>query len=131
MDHPFPSLAEFKHIVQDMVEDIPPEFLAGLAGVFTRAEEKRSEELPGIYTLGEYIVQPPLPPHVFLYYGSFRRLFSSAGSQQLQAQIWETLTHEVRHHVETLAGAHALADADDIQLARYRRALEQRRHRRR
>jgi hypothetical protein len=77
-----------------------------------------------IYTLGECIPLPTgdgradgVQSRVVLYHGSFVALAGSDSDFDWREEAWETLTHELRHHVEWRAHAPTL-DA-------YDRAVEQ------
>jgi Zincin-like metallopeptidase len=78
-------------------------------------------ELPEVYTLGECAtgeldlgVEGPdeVRSGVHLYYGSFRALAQQDPDFDWEGELWETLTHEIRHHRESTAGEDALEDFD-------------------
>ena len=56
-----------------------------------------------------------------LYYGSFRELARLDEDFDWEAELWETLTHEVRHHRESTAGEDALEDLDWAEDENFRR----------
>lgn len=65
------------------------------------------EERTDIWTLGECIPLPGddgdpknLRSRIVLYHGSFQALARGTPEFDWTAEAWETLTHEVRHHVE-------------------------------
>jgi hypothetical protein len=71
----------------------------------------------GVYTLGECIPlhggDDETQSRVVLYYGSFRALAQSSGGDfSWHDEAWETLTHELRHHLEWRANADRLEDYD-------------------
>jgi hypothetical protein len=111
----------FRAAVESMVEDIPEEFLQGLQGVHVMEEAVPEEDFEDVYRLGEYLDpgtpnflggQAGLGRHIALYYGSFVAVADD--DFDWEAEIWETLTHELRHHVESLAGEDSLVQ-DDIE----------------
>ncbi|MEJ2665726.1 MAG: metallopeptidase family protein [Deinococcales bacterium] len=111
----------FRAAVESMVEDIPEEFLQGLQGVHVMEEAVPEEDFEEVYRLGEYLDpgtpnflggQAGLGRHIALYYGSFVAVADD--DFDWEAEIWETLTHELRHHVESLAGEDSLVQ-DDIE----------------
>ena len=116
----------FKEIVQEMFEDIPDEFLKGLQGVHVLEHVKREVRYEGVVRLGEYMDPGPesflggngLGRHIALYYGSFKEVARGQPNFDWEAQIWETLTHELRHHVESLAGDVSLIE-EDVQRAKH------------
>lgn len=110
----------FTELADAMAEEIPPALLEGLNGgiaIEARAE-RRSDDPPGVYLLGEYITDDLLGCFIVLYYGSFRRLFRGEPDEVWANELRTTLRHEVRHHVEARAGLHDLDDDDDEQLRR-------------
>ena len=47
-----------------------------------------------------------------LYYGSFRRMAEDEEGFDWEGELWETLTHELQHHLESLADEDALGAMD-------------------
>lgn len=104
--------------VEAMVARIPEELLRELNGgiqVEPRAR-RRPEDPPGVYLLGEYFSDPYLGRRIVLYYGSFRRVMAGRPAAEVRRQVWETLWHELRHHLEDLAGIDELGQEDRRQL---------------
>ena len=106
-----------------MVDDIPDAFLRGLQGVHAIEDEKPEEDFVDVWRMGEYLDPGPedflggpegLGRHVALYYGSFARIAEGDPGFDWEEEIWETLTHELRHHVESLAGEGGLIEQDLI-----------------
>ena len=114
---------EFKAALAEMVDEIPDEFLRELQGVHALREAKLEEGFHEVYRMGEYLDPGPesflsagegLGRHVALYHGSFARIAEADPGFDWEAELWETLTHELRHHVESLAGDVSLIE-DDLQ----------------
>ena len=55
---------------------------------------------------------PGLGRHIALYYGSFERIAEDDPEFDWEEELWETITHELRHHVESLAGDVSLIEED-------------------
>ena len=115
------SYAAFEAMVAAMVEEIPDAFLRGLQGVHVIEEAKPEEGYVDVWRLGEYLDPGPedflgagegLGRHVALYYGSFVAVGEGDPSFDWEDEAWETLTHELRHHVESLAGDGRLIEQD-------------------
>jgi hypothetical protein len=49
---------------------------------------------------------------IALYWGSFRQLAGRDPGFDWDGELWETLTHELRHHLESLAGEDDLEGVD-------------------
>ncbi len=106
-----------------MVDEIPPEFMRGLQSVLTLEEEHPEPEYVDVWRMGEYLDIGPdqflggdsgIGRHVVLYWGSFRRIAEQDPDFDWEAEAWETLTHELRHHVESLAGDASLFAQDEL-----------------
>lgn len=111
----------FKAMVADMVDEIPDTFLKGLQGVHVIEEPMPEEGYVDVWRLGEYLdpgtedflgAGEGLGRHVALYYGSFVEVGDGDPAFDWEDEAWETLTHELRHHVESLAGDGRLIEQD-------------------
>lgn len=115
----------FEQAVTDMLADIPDEFLQGLQGVHV-LEHAKPEPFEGVFRLGEYLDPGPdaflgtnvgLGRHIALYYGSFVEIAQGQPAFDWETELWETITHELRHHVESRAGDVSLIE-DDLERER-------------
>ncbi|MDA0699793.1 MAG: metallopeptidase family protein [bacterium] len=111
----------FRAMVEEMVEGIPEAFLRGLQGVHVIEGPMPEEGYVDVWRLGEYLDPGPesflgggdgLGRHVALYYGSFVEVADGDPEFDWEGEAWETLTHELRHHVESLAGDGRLIEQD-------------------
>lgn len=122
-------------MVAQALDRFPPALLEGLdAGVLVvERARRRADDPPGVYILGEYVDDPHgLGRYVVLYYGSFRAILQDADARTVRREIEETIRHELRHHLESLAGVGELDEQDWRELQEMRaRAQEEGRPRRR
>jgi hypothetical protein len=125
----------FQRTSEAMLSEIPEEFLEGLQGVHVLEQAKKEPDLVGVYRLGEYLDpgfdsflggNPGLGRHIALYYGSFAALARGNPDFDWEAELWDTLTHELQHHVESLAGDHSLIEADRRRDAYFRKHFKRR-----
>ena len=102
-------------------ERVPEEYRAGVDGLVIERDAKTHPDLDEVYTLGECVTEEFPSPYggpdttrsaVVLYYGSFLRLSRVEPEFEWEKEIWETLTHELRHHLETMATEDTLEDFD-------------------
>lgn len=118
----------FVELVERLWEEVPEDFKRGLQGVHVFPEAKPEPGLEGVWRLGEYL--DPGPPsafggfedlgrHIALYYGSFLEV--AGEGFDWEAEVWETLLHELRHHLESLAGRDDLVQEDLRRLDAFRR----------
>ena len=117
----FPSFDRFCELADELIGQIPEEYQQGISGIYVSPEEVKDEEIPGVYVLGHYHHGGYLEPWIDIYYGSFRRVFRKLPLGRLEAELWETITHEIRHHLEGNAGLHML-EIYDQQLKEYFRS---------
>ncbi len=115
------KFAAFERAARRAFEEIPHEYLEGIDGLTVSREAPAHPTLPGIYTLGECLTEEHLSDYgspettrsvIALYWGSFRALSRRNPDFDWEGEIWETLTHELRHHLESLAGDDALEGVD-------------------
>ena len=100
-------------MVRRMAREVPEEFREGVAEITVSPKVIPHPTRAEVFTLGECIPLPAegdpgtsaIQSRVVLYYGSFRALAAIAGEFDWRAEAWETLTHELRHHLEWRARA--------------------------
>ncbi len=119
----------FETMIREMAEQIPSEYLTGIAEITVSPRVVPHPEHPDIFTLGHCIpihagdsaVGDVLQSRVVLYHGSFLALASLEEGFDWEGEAWETLTHEVRHHVEWLARDESLEQYDEAAEANFAR----------
>jgi len=110
-------LEEFRALVSRLEREIPPEFQGGVVAVDVSPKILPHPLRPDVYTLGECIPLEwsgsgaDLQSRVVLYHGSFAAL-ARLGDFDWLEEAWETLTHELRHHLEWRANQAALEAFD-------------------
>lgn len=111
----------FQALIEEMVEEIPETYLRGLQGVHVLPEAHPEDDFDEVFRLGEYLdpgtadflgAGEGLGRHIAMYYGSFVEIAKDDPDFHWEDEIWETLTHELRHHVESLAGEDFLVQED-------------------
>jgi hypothetical protein len=113
-------LADFEGMVHRMAEEVPREFLQGIAEITVSPRTVPHPARADIFTLGECIPLPDgagggpdtVQSRVVLYHGSFTALARVNGGLDWRAEAWETLTHELRHHLEWRARTPDLEELD-------------------
>jgi len=115
------NFEDFEHHARTVFDEIPEAYRDGVDGLTIRREAPAHPELAGVYTLGECLTEEHLSDFgsaettrsvIALYWGSFRQLSLENPDFDWEDEIWETLTHELRHHLESLAGDDALEGVD-------------------
>ena len=112
-------LSDFEAMVGWMAGEVPREFLDGVAEIAVSPRTLPHPERPGIFTLGECIPLPSgdaapdaLQSRIVLYHGSFAALADVSPGFDWREEAFETLTHELRHHLEWRARAPDLEELD-------------------
>jgi hypothetical protein len=107
---------EFERLVRRLAREIPREYLDGIAAVDVSPKTIPHPVRADVYTLGECIPLhgdgDEILSRIVLYHGSFRALAGLHGDFAWRAEAWDTLTHELRHHLEWRANADALEAFD-------------------
>lgn len=122
------KLADFEALVRRQATEIPSEFLEGIAEIVVSPRTVPHPDREDIWTMGECIPIPVddgdprhLQSRVVLYHGSFQALARDAEGFDWPGEVWETLTHEVRHHVEWKARVPDLEAFDQAAEANFAR----------
>ena len=121
-------LADFEVMVNGMAAELPAEYLDGIAEVLVSRSTLPHPVRADVYTLGECIPLPAtaddvdsIQSRVVLYHGSFQALAGTDPEFDWREEAWETLTHEIRHHLEWRARAPALEALDAAAEANFAR----------
>lgn len=111
------NAVRFARLADRMFEDIPVEFRAGVDGLTVEPGEERHPALPGVWTMGECITDDwsdgtggldDTRSRIVLYHGSFERLAADDPMFDWEAELWETIVHELLHHREATASESGL-----------------------
>jgi hypothetical protein len=113
-------LSDFEDMVRRLCDEVPADFFDGIAEVVVSPRVVADPERPDVFTLGECIPLPVqvgsgvegLQSQVVIYHGSFAALAGMEQGMNWRQEAWETLTHELRHHLEWRAHAPDLEDFD-------------------
>ncbi len=112
---------EFERAAHQAFKEIPSEYREGIDGLSVLPEALPHPFLPDVYTLGmchtesypsEWMGPDTTRSLVVLYHGSFERLAALDPGFDWGEELWETLTHELRHHLESLANLDHLEAVD-------------------
>ncbi len=111
----------FEAAARAAYQEIPDAFKEGVDGLVVSREALADPEHPDVFTLGHCLTEDYPSDYgspdttrsvVALYWGSFRQLARRDPSFDWDGELWETLTHELRHHIESLAGEADLEGVD-------------------
>jgi hypothetical protein len=110
------KLDSFRNLVRRFAEDIPSHYLDGIVAIDVSPRTVLHPVRLGVYTLGECIPlhgdSHEILSRVVLYHGSFAALAREREDFDWSEEGWETLLHELRHHLEWRANTEALEAYD-------------------
>jgi hypothetical protein len=104
-----------------MFEEIPAEFREGVVGLVVEDGAPGHPTLQGIWTMGECLTEEwpdgtgglgDTQSRILLHYGSFRNLADTDPVFDWEAELWETIVHELLHHREAAAAEFGLDEFD-------------------
>ena len=108
--------ADFRTLVEALAREVPAEFRDGIVAIEVSPKAVPDPVREGVYTLGECIPLEwsgngaNLQSRIVLYHGSFAALARPKFDWRQEA--WDTLAHEMRHHLEWRADVGALEAYD-------------------
>lgn len=109
-------LETFRAMVRRLSDEIPSEYLDGIAAIEVSPRTVPHPVREGVYTLGECIPLHAdgrdIASRVVLYHGSFQALAAEQQGFDWQKEARDTLHHEVRHHLEWRANSDQLEAYD-------------------
>jgi hypothetical protein len=115
------QLAEFERAARALWSEIPAAYKEGVDGLIIEESAIAHPKHPEVYTLGECLTEDypsqyggpdTIRSAVVLYYGSFQAIAADDPGFDWEAELHETLMHELQHHLETLATESGLEDVD-------------------
>lgn len=124
------TFEQFERAAHGMWSEIPEEYREGIDGIVVKKEAESHSEHEDYYTLGMCFTEPYPSDYggpettrsiIALYYGSFRQVAENHEDFPWEEELWETITHELRHHLEFLADEDALEGLDYAMEQTYRR----------
>ena len=116
------TIDEAEAMLNDITDELTPDFFEALnGGVCLLPEAKRHPEARGddLYILGEYH-RDAMGRYIYMYYGSFVRVFGDIPPEAFKRELRKTLLHEFTHHFESRAGERGLEIKDELDMERYR-----------
>lgn len=120
---------DFQALIATLARDVPAHFLDGIEGIDVTPKTVPHPVRAEVYTLGECVPHAfgpddegaRLRSKVLLHHGSFAALAAITPGFNWRREAWDTLTHELRHHLEWRARVPALEALDDAVEANYAR----------
>lgn len=108
------NLDQFRNCAHRIIESLPSGLFKQLNGGILVLDEKNEEA--DCLVMGEYIEDPVMGKTILLYYGSFVEDLEDKSEEEWIEEIEDTIIHELRHHVESLAGVDYLSEEEDNEI---------------
>lgn len=109
-------------MLDKIIDDTPQELFRELSGgvILSESVKLHPKSLPykPLYIMGEYH-NDALGRCIVIYYGSFNVVHGWLNDDLFYEKLRHTFAHELRHHVEQLAGVKDLDRFDDERYNRY------------
>ena len=115
------TIEEINDMLDEIAAELPDEIFRDLnGGVCLSAETKKSDKDPagGLYTLGEYR-RDQMGRYIVIYYGSLNAVYGGSTDENMRKYLRDVLTHELTHHLESMAGEYDLEIKDKQNLHDY------------
>ncbi|MDD4774809.1 MAG: metallopeptidase family protein [Eubacteriales bacterium] len=117
------DIDRFEQIAEELTGELPEVFFKELNGgvnilEYIKIHPKSSPDHP-MFIMGEYHYTRETGRGIYIYYGSFMRMYPNAPEDTIRHHLRSTLRHEFRHHLESLAGERMLIDEDNTLFERY------------
>ena len=118
------TMAEYRTIVSELMDELPEPFYRKLTGGVIVSEAlvipDYAKDHNDLCTLGQYQVYSGVR-QIVMFKGSFDRVYPQATVAEAKDILRGILRHEFRHHVEALGGLHG-ADSLEAEDARQKQA---------
>jgi len=115
------DIEEINNMLDEIAAELPEDVFRGLnGGVSLLDETKKSKKDPDgkLYTLGEYNYNQ-MGRYIVIYYGSLKAVYGNTSHKKMRKHLRDVLTHELTHHLESLAGDKSLEVEDEIKMMKY------------
>jgi hypothetical protein len=115
------DFSTFERQAREIWEEIPEEYKHGVDGLLVSREAPAHPTLKHVHTMGECLTEDHPSDYgspdttrslVAVYWGSFKAIAERTEDFDWEGELWETLTHELRHHLESLAREDGLEGVD-------------------
>lgn len=108
------SLDQFESLATAFIDEIPERLCAELNGGFLLLPEAKKDG--DFYIMGEYVEDSMMGCSIILYYGSFVCLLEDGDGEEWEEELKDTILHELRHHLESMAGVDDLTREETAEL---------------
>jgi len=115
------NIDDINLMLDEIAAELPEEVFRGLnGGVSLLDETKKSKKDPtgNLYTLGEYN-HNQMGRYIVIYYGSLKAVYGNTSHKKMRKHVRDVLTHELTHHLESLAGDKSLEINDENKMIDY------------
>jgi len=115
------SIEEINCMLDEIASEIPEGVFRELNGgvsLLPETKKSRRDADGGIFTLGEYR-RDQMGRYIVIFYGSLMEVYGSSSHKKMRKHLRDVLTHELTHHLESLAGDRSLEIKDEMKMEDY------------
>lgn len=116
------SIEEMQLMLDDIAAEFPEAFFEELNGgilLLPEAKQHKKSKDNDLFILGEYHRSLEMGRYITIYYRSFVNVYGQLSREALKNKLKDTVKHEFRHHLESLAGANDLEIIDEQDIDHY------------
>lgn len=113
------SLEEFESMATAFIDEIPDRLCLELNGGFLMLPNVKKDG--DFYVMGEYVEDGIMGCSIILYYGSFVHLLEESSREEWEDELRDTIVHELRHHLESMAGVDDLVKEEMAEIEAYKK----------
>lgn len=114
---------EFEALVEQMWQQIPERYKEGISALQVLRGKGFDPELDDCPIFGDCgpdmaldaLPDAPVMSTIRIFYGSFRLIAREEPDFDWEAELWETLLHEIRHHLEWRSNRDGLGEQEDVE----------------
>lgn len=117
------TIEEVQELLDEAALRLPEGIFEGLTGGIFLSEEEvyhPDDRNHDLLIMGQYQVDS-FGSRIVIYYGSLMKVYGQESRGFLYQEVEKLLHHELRHHLERLAGVNDLAEEDAVFLESYRK----------
>ena len=108
------TIDEINEMLDEIAAELPEGIFRELNGgisLLTETKKSKKDIDGGLYTLGEYR-RDQMGRYIVIYYGSLNAVYGNSSYKKMRKHLKDVLTHELTHHIESLAGDRSLEIKD-------------------
>lgn len=116
------TIDKYEEMLETLCDELPEGLFEDLNLGITISEELKSDprsEKTELYIMGEYYYSGAMGRGIVMYYTPFAERYGELEEEKMLAKLREILRHELRHHIEYMAGDFDLKEEEEEKIEKY------------